>query len=49
VLSRAALGSLAPEFEADIRRELQAADPGGRFRQSVSFANELFRRPPGDS
>jgi ubiquinone/menaquinone biosynthesis C-methylase UbiE len=42
VLTRAALGSLAGEFEADIRRELLAADPVGRFRQSVSFACELF-------
>jgi hypothetical protein len=45
VLSRAALGSLAADFEADIRRELRAADPAGRFRQSISFACDLFSRP----
>jgi ubiquinone/menaquinone biosynthesis C-methylase UbiE len=45
VLSRAALGSLAADFEADIRRELHATDPAGRFRQSISFAYDLFRRP----
>jgi SAM-dependent methyltransferase len=45
VLSRAALGDLAPEFDADVRRELQACDPEGRFRQSLSFAYDLFRGP----
>jgi SAM-dependent methyltransferase len=44
VLSRAALGDLAGEFGADIRRVLDACDPAGLFRQSVSFACDLFRR-----
>jgi SAM-dependent methyltransferase len=43
VLSRAALGDLATEFDADIRRELHACDPSGRYGQSLSFACELFR------
>lgn len=45
VLSRAALGDLAGEFGADIQRVLHACDPSGRYRQSLSFAYELFRRP----
>ena len=43
VLSRAALGDLATEFDADIRRVLHACDAAGRYRQSLSFAYELFR------
>jgi ubiquinone/menaquinone biosynthesis C-methylase UbiE len=49
VLSRAALGGLAADFESDIRGELHAADPAGRFGQSISFACDLFRRPAADS
>jgi ubiquinone/menaquinone biosynthesis C-methylase UbiE len=45
VLSRAALGDLAGEFAADIRRVLHECDPAGRYHQSVSFAYDLFRRP----
>ena len=45
VLSRAALGDLAGEFGADVERVLHACDPSGRYRQPVSFAYELFRRP----
>jgi SAM-dependent methyltransferase len=45
VLSRAALGALAPDFEADVRRELAACDPGGRFRQVIDFDYDLFRKP----
>ena len=46
VLSRAALGAAAAEFTADLGRELQAAEPGGRFRQTLTFAYDLARRPP---
>lgn len=45
VLSRSALGDRAGEFGADIRRVLHACDPAGRYRQSISFAYDLFRRP----
>jgi ubiquinone/menaquinone biosynthesis C-methylase UbiE len=45
VLSRVALGGLAPDFEADLRRELLGCEPGGRFRQHLTFAYELARRP----
>jgi SAM-dependent methyltransferase len=45
VLSRAALGSLAPEFASDLRRELRACDPSGRFRQTILFSYDLVRRP----
>ncbi len=31
---------------ADLGRELQAAEPGGRFRQTLTFAYDLARRPP---
>jgi len=43
VLSRAALGELAGEFEAEVRQELAAESEAGVFRQEVSFAYELFR------
>jgi SAM-dependent methyltransferase len=43
VLSRAALGALAGEFEAEVRQELAAESEAGVFRQDVSFAYELFR------
>ena len=45
VLSEAALGDLVPEFVADLRRELRAVDPSGRFQQVSTFACELARRP----
>lgn len=45
VLSRAALGGLAADFEADVRRELAASDAVGRFRQVIEFAYDLFRKP----
>jgi len=45
VLSAAALGGHAPEFEADLRRELRARAPGGRLRQTITFGCELARRP----
>lgn len=45
VLSRAALGGLAPEFESDLRRELRASEPSGQFRQDIRFAYDLARRP----
>jgi ubiquinone/menaquinone biosynthesis C-methylase UbiE len=49
VLSEAALGDLAPDFVADLRRELLAVEPSGRFRQVSTFACELARRPaPSD-
>lgn len=45
VLSEAALGDLAPDFAADLRRELLAVEPSGRFPQVSTFACELARRP----
>jgi SAM-dependent methyltransferase len=45
VLSRAALGDLAPGFEEDLRRELRARAPDGRLRQTIQFACELAHRP----
>jgi len=46
VLSREALGGLAPHFEAELRRELRASEPTGRLRQTIEFAYGLARRPP---
>jgi SAM-dependent methyltransferase len=45
VLSEAALGDLAPDFVADLGRELLAIEPSGRFRQVSTFASELARAP----
>ncbi len=45
VLSPEALGEDAAEFDADLRRALQAAEPGGEFRQATTFAFDLARRP----
>jgi SAM-dependent methyltransferase len=45
VLSRAALGDHAARFEDDLRRELAAHEPSGRFRQTIEFACVLARRP----
>lgn len=47
VLSRAALGAQAAEFEADLRRELLSCEPSGRLHQTIVFACELARRPVG--
>ena len=45
VVSRDALGDLAPGFEEDLRREVCACEPSGVFRQTLEFAYELARRP----
>jgi SAM-dependent methyltransferase len=45
VLSRAALGGRAAELEADLRRELRAAAGDGPYRQDLTFACDLYRRP----
>jgi SAM-dependent methyltransferase len=45
VLSAAALGDDAAEFDADLRRELAACQPDGRFSQHTEVAYELARRP----
>ena len=45
VLSRAVLGGRAGDFAADLRRELHASQPDGRFRQTIDFACDLARRP----
>ncbi len=45
VLSPVALGGRATEFAADLRRELLAVQPDGRFRQTIIFACDLARRP----
>jgi SAM-dependent methyltransferase len=44
VLSHAALGHLAGEFDTDLRRELLGCEPAGRFPQTIRFAYELARR-----
>jgi SAM-dependent methyltransferase len=45
VLSAAALGEQAAEFDADLRRELSAGRPDGRFSQHTEVAYDLARRP----
>jgi SAM-dependent methyltransferase len=45
VLSPVALGGQATEFTEDLRRELAAAQPDGRFQQTIIFAYDLARRP----
>lgn len=45
VLSAAALGELAPAFDADLRRELAPWSVPGGLRQEVRFECELARRP----
>jgi ubiquinone/menaquinone biosynthesis C-methylase UbiE len=45
VLSPAALGNDAPEFDAVLRRELIGCQPDGEFRQDAAFAFDLARRP----
>ncbi len=45
VLSAAALGDEAAEFDADLRRELAACQPDGRFSQHTEAAYDLARRP----
>jgi SAM-dependent methyltransferase len=45
VLSAAALGELAPDFDADLRRELAPWSVPGGLRQEVQFECELTRRP----
>jgi ubiquinone/menaquinone biosynthesis C-methylase UbiE len=45
VLSREALGDLAPGFEEDLRHAVCACEPSGVLRQSIEFAYELARRP----
>ncbi len=44
-LSRVALGDLAPGFEEDLRHELLACVPAGRFPQALGFGYQLARRP----
>lgn len=44
-LSRAALGDLAPGFEEDLKHELLACVPAGRFPQVLGFGYQLARRP----
>jgi SAM-dependent methyltransferase len=45
VVSRDALGDLAPGFEEDLRHAVRACEPSGVMRQSIEFAYELARRP----
>jgi SAM-dependent methyltransferase len=45
VLSAAALGAEAAQFDADLRRELAACQPDGRFSQHTEVAYDLARRP----
>ena len=46
VLSAAALGEFAPDFDANLRRELAPWSVPGGLRQDVLFACDLARRPP---
>jgi SAM-dependent methyltransferase len=45
VLSDHALGERAAEFAVELRRELSAVQPDGRFRQETELAYDLARRP----
>ncbi len=45
VLSATALGDHAAEFDTDLRRELAACQPDGRFSQRAEMAYDLARRP----
>ena len=45
ILSRQALGERAAEFDADLQRNLHAAQPHGQFRQATEMAYDLARRP----
>jgi hypothetical protein len=45
VLSAAALGEEAADFDADLRRELAACQPDGRFSQHSEIAYDLALRP----
>jgi SAM-dependent methyltransferase len=45
VLSRAALGSLASDFEEDLRQQVYSCEPSGVLPQAIEFAYELARRP----
>jgi SAM-dependent methyltransferase len=45
VVSREALGDLAPGFEEDLRHEVRTCEPSGVLRQTIEFAYNLARRP----
>jgi hypothetical protein len=45
VLSPAALGGMVADFGADLRRELHARAPSGRWPQTIDYAYDLARRP----
>jgi len=45
VLSREALGRHVRDFERDLRERLLAVQPDGVFREDISFAYDLLRRP----
>jgi hypothetical protein len=45
VLSRAVLGELATDFEADVRNELRIFERDGRLRHTGEFAFDLAKRP----
>jgi len=45
VLSAAALGERAGEFDADLRRKLADCQRDGRFRQQTEIAYDLARKP----
>jgi hypothetical protein len=45
VLSAAALGERAADFDADLRRQLTRCEPDGRFSQHTEIAYDLARRP----
>jgi SAM-dependent methyltransferase len=45
VLARAVLGEWAADFETELREQMTAAEPSGRFSQTIMFAYDLARRP----
>jgi ubiquinone/menaquinone biosynthesis C-methylase UbiE len=45
ILARPALGDLAADFEADLRREVGACEPSGVLPQPLELDYELARRP----
>jgi SAM-dependent methyltransferase len=45
VLSRQALGALAPDFEQDLRQELRGHASAGELHQVIDFGYDLARRP----
>ena len=45
IFPRTVVGAHADEFERDVRRRLHAVEPSGVFRDEISAAYDLGRRP----